>query len=105
MTIDRTPRLGRTVFAESKMLDGFVGRYGKITKVTERQVSFLMPNNETTHTPLRCVMVICDTNEEKQAILDFNERAISEMQTLRNELREQWKTLTGQDPLLTGEAQ
>lgn len=85
--IDKTAKVGRFLFTESMLRDGFFRRAGVITKISGKRIYYDDHKDSELHTEKyiheRTLMAVCDTDEEIHALTVFNRRVLDEIHELK----------------------
>lgn len=85
--IDKIPQIGRFLFRESMLRDGFFHRAGIITRIAGKRVYYndrresAVPDERFIH--VRSVTAVCDTTDEIDVLTAFNRRALDEINELK----------------------
>lgn len=87
--IDKLPAVGRFLFTDSMLRDGFWRRAGRITRIAGKRIYYndhhepeLVSDNEC-YIHEKTLAVVCDTAKEITRLVAFNQRALAEIQALK----------------------
>jgi len=93
MAIDKIPKVGRFLFTESMLRDGFFRRTGTITKISGKRIYYDEHKDSTINTERfihrKTLAAVCDTSEEIEALRSFNSRALAEVGALKARHKEE----------------